>query len=48
MIVSVSEDKSLKVWPLCQDSAEKVSIKSSLHSVSAHIKTINAVRVSPK
>ena len=48
MIVSVGEDKTIKLWPACEKGEEAVDIHSAIATVMGHAKTINAVRVSAK
>lgn len=42
-IVSVSEDKTIKLWPW--PSSDKIDVKASLFTVVAHEKSINSVRL---
>ena len=46
LLVSVGEDKTLKLWPLCDAADDVIEIHSALSTVMGHDKTINAVRVS--
>jgi U3 small nucleolar RNA-associated protein 13 len=47
VIVSASEDKTIKIWPLVQQKDHLINIKTAISTVSAHAKSINAVRTSP-
>lgn len=46
LIVSVSEDKTLKLWPLVQEKDNVINIKTAISTVAAHPKSINSVRSS--
>lgn len=48
ILATVSEDNTIKLWPMCLEADQKVEIKSALRTTIAHQKTINAVRASPK
>ena len=47
LIVSASQDKTIKLWPLVQQKENLINIKTAISTVSAHLKSINAVRTSP-
>lgn len=47
LVVSVGEDKMIKIWAFYEQSNARVDIRSAINTVLAHDKCINTVRASP-